>query len=661
MRRLMRNSDLVLRCMSVYIPVSLLTSPRCVPVLLPVCCSLLALGVLLERQGKSWSSEWRWWSRELVLWGCVATGGEGNLGMRVLAAVLMVVWGDPAVHVGYHRPTFCLLLKTICLLISFSFDCSSLPPPIAPVASFLCSLAYFSFPHYVPPHPFDLLPTPSIHLQGLQFYCNAALCRLVAADSQCEAGERLSEIRLIPSEWCLQDLKGVLAAVSRGKDLATWVGRGKAAGKLWEWRVNVDGGEGAVWAEDVTEKEKWRENAEQEIAAKAALIRSFSHEVHTPLNAITYLCKELQSSSPSSFHTTLQLLSTNCALLHYVLSDVIDYAQALAGKFDIVKAEFKLRPCLNRIIDLFRYQVDKKNLRLKVAIDPLLPTTVWSDERKFGQVVLNLISNAVKYTLKGGIEIEVSLLDSGQMRIVVRDTGIGIEEAHLEGIFKMHLFDEAKGAGVGLFVSTLLAQRLGSPRIFVLSSLSQGSTFWLDIDITPRPLAPLEYSPTTYSDFTDPPCIAYPRCGISRPMDLRRINERGCPDVLIVDDNEFNRTILRMMLDKLGLTSEEAITGLHAVRQVLKHRETTYKLVIMDVEMPEMGGIEATRLILNKHLAGEIGILPKIVALTAYPSSQVRAQCVEAGMDDFLSKPLAMDRLMEVVCDYCHVSKSHTL
>jgi CheY-like chemotaxis protein len=151
--------------------------------------------------------------------------------------------------------------------------------------------------------------------------------------------------------------------------------------------------------------------------------------------------------------------------------------------------------------------------------------------------------------------------------------------------------------------------------------------------------------------------IALPLVKILRPMDLLGIDQRKCADVLIVDDNDFNRMILKMMLDKLGLTSEEAMTGLQAVKAVAKYRKNTFKLVIMDVEMPEMDGIEATRQICMKYQLGEISVIPQIIALTAYPASQLRDKCLAAGMREFFSKPLPMEKLQKVVRSYCGVRR----
>lgn len=402
-------------------------------------------------------------------------------------------------------------------------------------------------------------------------------------------------------------------------------------------------------AENVTKIVRFEAEWKREAAAKAALVRSFSHEVLTPLNSIIYLSSQLPRNSD-----TVSLLQTNCHLLQYVLSDVIDYAEILCGKLDISKTHFNLRNCVSSLIALFSYQVNKKGIALAVSVDPLLPESIYSDERKLGQVLMNLLSNAVKYTQQGTVQVDVCLVDTGQMRVQVEDSGCGIEESALKTLFSMSNIHCNKGAGFGLSISSIIAKKLGSRRIYVHSKVNSGSKFWFEVDIVSEEShhGKYVYSPTVYCDTRDISAIPRPLCSTIQSMDLKTLTT-PLPSVLIVDDNEFNRTILRMMLETLKLKCEEARSGVAAIDCVAKRGKLTYKVVFMDIEMPEMDGLEATRQIVAKRAKGELEVLPVIIALTAYPSYMVKEQCMQAGMTLFLSKPISLAKLTEVVRQYC--------
>ena len=498
----------------------------------------------------------------------------------------------------------------------------------------------------------DTIPSPVVCYQDAVWTCNPAASALLQAASEQAATALFPTITLFDSPIGFERLTDALKAGKSAAYMRQNIGKSEQNGLKLSWEMSSNGANWACFCPlDITQAELYRSQAQVEASSQSALARSFSHEVYTPLNTILYIAEELQSQDSPDYQVQLRLLSANCTLLHMVLNDIIEYANIMAGHCEVVKAEFYLRPCLRKIIELFAYQIEQKGLALSISIDPYVPARVYSDERKLEQVFMNLLSNAVKYTLKGSISILISLLDNGQMRICISDTGVGLTVCELETLCRLHLHDAAKGAGMGLFVSTVVARKLGSERVFVQSEAGRGATFWVDVDVGEKGMG--EYSPTSYGGLGEHLGIPLPLVTASRPMYLLGLAQRKCADVLIVDDNEFNRTILRMMLGKLGITCEEASTGLQAVNAVTKYRRSTFKLVIMDVEMPEMDGIEATKQIICKHLQGEISIIPQIIALTAYPASQLREKCLTAGMKDFLSKPIAMEKLQQVVGRYC--------
>lgn len=487
----------------------------------------------------------------------------------------------------------------------------------------------------------DGVPSEVIWYKEGEWRGNGMALRLLEVESEGGIGRKLAEVRL-------EGGMTVGEAVERGVggDLGTTI----MGEKTVRWRVGGSSDSGyVVMPSDITQSEHHRRLAQLESSSKSALIRSISHEVNTPLNTIFYLSSAMHSEI--TLTEQLKLLNINCKLLCMVLNDVIDYAEIMAGRCEVKKTYFKLKTCVRKVVDLYGYQVEKKGLQLKLQIDPFIPCKIYSDERRISQLLQNLLSNAVKYTLHGSISILFSFLDSGKMRISVQDTGVGIAENSLETIFHMHMQDESKGAGMGLFVSTIVAKRLGSERIWVQSEEGKGATFWADVDIGEQAI--VISSPTVYSGLLDTDEATKPLVKPVKLMNLLTINQRTCADVLIVDDNEFNRTILKMMLDKLGLTSEEAVSGLQAVQIVLKNPNNSFKLIIMDVEMPEMDGIEATRVIVGKHRSGEVKEMPRIVALSAYPGVQMREKCLMAGMQEFLSKPLAMEQLQRLVGVHC--------
>jgi CheY-like chemotaxis protein/anti-sigma regulatory factor (Ser/Thr protein kinase) len=278
-------------------------------------------------------------------------------------------------------------------------------------------------------------------------------------------------------------------------------------------------------------------------------------------------------------------------------------------------------------------QAAEKHLRLTVSIDPSTPPTILGDVVRIRQILVNLLGNAVKFTERGEVSISVSarLAEEGRhvISFVVRDTGPGIPEEHQARIFDSFNQVDASisrkygGTGLGLSISKSLAEQMGGA-MALESEVGVGSTFRFTI----RALA-------VERDSAPP----------ARATGLAEIRTSDIPQMrlMVVDDNAVNRKLLSMTLQRLGIRAALATNGAEALESLSR---SAYDVILMDVQMPVMDGLEATRRIRRSYPAGA---QPRIVAMTAGAFPEDRAHCLEAGMDDYLSKPVNIDELVETL------------
>jgi PAS domain S-box-containing protein len=346
----------------------------------------------------------------------------------------------------------------------------------------------------------------------------------------------------------------------------------------------------------------------------AAFIAGVSHEIRTPLNGVIGLADHLLTTQmDADQHADLYTLKTTGDQLVAMLDDIIDYSRIGHGRLELDSTEFELLPVVHGVASLFASRAFDRGVRLRVSIDPLTPTWVIGDPTRLRQILSNLVSNAVKFTERGSVVINVDARGD-DVTFSVTDTGIGIAAGALDRIFEPFRQADSKtsgqfgGSGLGLAICRQLVE-LMSGRITVTSEDGSGSTFTVVI--------PLPATTPPRPDLVSRPAAP--------PRDAR---------ILLVEDNAVNRRVAVAMLGRLGFVAQLASDGAAAID---RWRADSYDLILMDCQMPLLDGYEATERI---RLAEPAGVRVPIIALTAGTMVGDRERCLAAGMDDYLSKPL---------------------
>ena len=400
---------------------------------------------------------------------------------------------------------------------------------------------------------------------------------------------------------------------------------------------------------------------QQESEIKTSLIRFASHELRTPANAIVNLAQRLMSSTQlgPEQKEEMHVVRVNTQLLVLVVNDLLDFTRIQLEKLTLVKQNFDIRKLVREMASLVDWQCRRKGIELLVNTDSLVPETIYSDPSRLQQILLNLLKNAVRYTFHGAIRVICSLSAHNSLKICVKDTGIGLSptqqqalRAAFQGI-ETDIKVPPREYGLGLYISNVLAVNLGFRAIDVSSQQGVGSEFCFEVALRLDDTCALtQSSDWTLCDIEEERQVesAVPASEVSGGMSLTNTQ---LASVLIVDDSEFNRLVLKKLLASLNIRADEAFNGLHAlslVRTAL-HRGQSYRVILMDVEMPEMDGIEATRLLREMERRGELMERLKIVGCSAHRSREDIERCLSAGMDSYLEKPVNSTMLREELID----------
>jgi signal transduction histidine kinase len=381
-----------------------------------------------------------------------------------------------------------------------------------------------------------------------------------------------------------------------------------------------------------------RDEALEGSRLKSQFLANMSHEIRTPMAGVIGAADLLATTDLTAEQRGYAdiILRSGQALLA-IITDILDFSKIEAGRVDVAASAFELLEPFAGVVGMLASQASAKGLRLRLEAEPDLPLTVVGDIDRLRQVITNLVGNAVKFTLSGQVLVSVSALPSSTGAVTIRcnvvDTGIGIADQDVPRLFtdftQLDTSDTRRfgGTGLGLVISDRLVRLMGG-EIGCMPNPDRGSTFWFTM--------PFELSNGS-APGPSPLSVA------NTPPAERDANAPDGPLILIVEDNDVNALILTRMLTLLGYRSNAVTSGAAALVAV---DHDPYAMVLMDCQMPVMDGFTTTRNL--RARADDASRIP-IVAITATATTEDQDRCLDAGMDDYLPKPIIMERLAAIL------------
>lgn len=376
-----------------------------------------------------------------------------------------------------------------------------------------------------------------------------------------------------------------------------------------------------------------KEIAEKSLKVKENFLANMSHEIRTPMNGVIGMI-DLLNETPllEEQRKYVQTIKKSSETLLNILNDILDLSKIEAGKMQLRLAPISIEQTVEKLHSLFYQQATLKNIELLYSIDSNVPKVVLADETRLLQILSNLTSNAIKFTDQGSVRIQISLQSKkdlvNKIRVNISDTGIGIAEDKLNVLFGyFNQVDNSSsksygGTGLGLAISKELS-KLMNGEIGVQTEANKGSVFWFTFEANESKRL-VEQKIETSNAFSSEKTF------------------KDYPKILLVDDNAINLFVASEILRKAGCEIDTAGNGLEAIQKV---KENNYRVVLMDIQMPQMDGIEATAEIRKLNLA----YTPPIIAMTAYSMKEDKDRFMINGMDDYIAKPIKADSLISKV------------
>ena len=387
---------------------------------------------------------------------------------------------------------------------------------------------------------------------------------------------------------------------------------------------------------------------------KSEFLSTISHELRTPLHAITGFEELLQMSNLDETQSKYcKNINKGAKNLLEIINDILDFSAFEAGEMKVESQAFSIADALSDICEMFTHTAEQKGLELSYHIGDNIPAIIYTDPKRLRQIIVNLISNAIKFTEQGSIKINVTLSaalnetepdDSPYIQIKLTDTGIGIEETEVNRIFRPFYQVDGSvsrsfgGTGLGLAISSKIIELMGG-RISLDSHVNQGSTFTISL--------PLILKEDKFSNRE--------KIKTATTEEIDEADVDTNKKIIIVEDDEINAELLTLMLNKIGYNTDIAENGMVFLEMMNKN---DYDLILMDCQMPVLNGYAATK----QYRASEnTNTHIPIIAVTANAMKADREKCLESGMDDYVAKPVQSNRLKKVIQHWLNANKSQAV
>lgn len=425
----------------------------------------------------------------------------------------------------------------------------------------------------------------------------------------------------------------------------------------WHWVIAVPdlkGSEVLSWVGTCTDIQDRKLSEEQLLIAqqeavsanmaKTYFLANMSHEIRTPMSAILGFTELLLNPKQSEFERqhSISTIHRNGKQLLNVIDEILDISKIEAGRLEVELIEFNLIELLYDIKSLLAIKTEEKKLQLKFILDSYIPEKAVSDPTRIRQILTNILSNAIKFTEKGSVQVRVcwvgdQMAENGSLEILVEDTGVGIKNDQIERLFQPFAQVDSSttrlfgGTGLGLALSQKLAQALGGNVTLESTQAGVGSVFKIEISAKPVPYCPwvngFKAIDSSREDLV---------------FENIEINSNSLRDfkILLVEDAPDNQMVIGMFLNSAGAIVDFADNGYEGIT---KAAENNYDIILMDIQMPKMDGYEATRILRKK------GVEIPIVALTAHALVEERARCLNAGCSEHFTKPVDSEKLIGLV------------